>query len=348
MTRLTPQAARAVRLLSRPVLNLRDQQEIQQLRLMPQDWPAIVLRAYTHRWTGWLLAHARQLTLPLPAESLQQLEAFSLTDIRRTMELDQLLRQLQPLWDRPLPPVLLLKGRGIERRAYPPGILRPIVDIDLLVRPGHDAELADFLRSLQMLPTWTSRAGHVTMWSAPEGPVVEVHTRPLDPWRFAPMMHPRTVERWFTHAVQAEGRLEPDPLDQTAFLLVHLLEGVYCDTRHLGDLLQWLRVVQPEPREVLDRLRQWQALRAGLTGLQVVLADEPELHAKWAPLLTNLPLDVQALLARETRRLAEHHHQQRIGDLPRWLEGAGLGLHLDQPVRWALSWTPLKTWMDWQ
>lgn len=349
MATLAPSTVQALRLLARPVLTPDQQVQARKLDLAADQWDAIVGRAGAHRWGGWLLTHQHALKLPIPAPLLQVLRRQAAVEVRRSLEISRLLDQLTPLFSGTQPPALLFKGRTIERRAYPPDLLRPSTDVDLLARPGRLPEVRAFLTDLGLTAHPGTRSGHVQNWRTADGVgVVEVHRTPLDPWRYPAMAQTALVHRWFAEAAPAERRLEPDPLDQTALLLVHLAQMLYADVRHIADVVQWLTAVAPDPAQVLARLHAWRCVRPGLAGLQVVLDFAPELAPTWQPLLAYLPGGVQSRLAAQARALAWAHYLRRPRDLPPWLEAAGWALHLDQPLHWLVSVTPARSLLPWR
>ena len=349
MALLTPAAARALPLLARPVAPTDLGPQLSDLHLTATDWEAIVGRAGAHRWASWLLIHVRTRNLPVSDPLLAILRRHAAEEMRRSLELSLLLARLQTLFEDPAPAALLLKGRGIEHRAYPPDVLRPSTDIDLLVRPGRLGQVRRFLLQLGLTHQGGTRAGHVQNWRSADGHhVVEVHRTPLDPWRYPAMASTRVVHAWFARAQRVEGRLVPDEVDQTALLLVHLAQMLFADVRHTGDLAQWLIVVQPDPQRVTDRLRDWHCVRTGLAGLSVLLAFAPELAPRWAPMLRHAPADLRQQLARASRWVAWVHYRHQPTDLPPKLEAVGWALHLDNPWPWLVSTTPARVLLPWR
>ncbi|MFZ4578308.1 MAG: nucleotidyltransferase family protein [Myxococcota bacterium] len=340
---------RCAQLLGRPVLH---GDEVQELRAMVQGldaprWQALARRAVSRRTAPWVLGHIRSLGLAVDPLARQLLDQGEREAVQRTLECDQMLFRLAPtLLEGADPACMVLKGRAIEGRAYPAGVMRPMVDVDLLVRPGQRIRVRQALEVLGLRRTWRSRSGHIAMWSAERGAgAVEVHERPLCPFRFAPMAADTAMAGLNARAVRGpNGWLEPDPIDHTAFLLIHLLEYIYADMRHLADLALWLRAVRPDPERVVDRLREWQGLAAGAAAARSVATWDPEavdpalLRMATAQAPGRGP---QRWVAAGLRTYAGARVRWTARPHGQWLEAAGLMAHLDRPWRWLASWTPL-------
>jgi len=314
-------------------------QNAQPPRLTAEQWRAALKLCGQMRTSPWLELHAQHLNLPDAVRA--ELAAQALAVVTRTLDADRCLLQVTPgLLDGAEAPALLLKGRAIELRAYPPHALRPAVDVDILVRPGAQDKVESHLSKLGYKQSWQSRSRHNAMWMEQGGGnTVEIHRQILCPLRYPPFLQPQITQALFDRAVMLDRWLVLQVADQTAHLLVHLNEGVYADWRHLADLSQWLQRVVVDPAEVAARLRQWQAVRAGAAALVALKTYEPAaLGAQWQPLIIGENHDLQALLAKATRVAAVWHLRRRGYPPPRLLEAAGLCAHLDQPLPWLLSW----------
>jgi hypothetical protein len=336
-------------LLGRPVLHGDEAQELRTVvqSLDAQRWQALARRAVGRRTAPWVLGHIRSLGLPVDPTARQLLDQGEREAVQRTLECDQVLFRLAPtLLEGVNPACMVLKGRAIEARVYPVGVMRPMVDVDVLVRPGQRIRVRQALEALGLRRTWRSRSGHIAMWSTERGAgTVEVHERPLCPFRFAAMASDAAMAGLTARAVRGPtGWLEPDPIDHTAFLLIHLLEYIYADMRHLADLALWLRVVRPDPEQVVDRLREWQGLAAGAAAALAVAAWDP--GAVDPALLQRATAEApgrgpQRWVAAGLRTYAGARVRWTARPHGQWLEAAGLMAHLDRPWRWLASWTPL-------
>lgn len=315
--------------VARPMLRAENLPEIKRLaaRLTPRDWERLADRALQTRTAPWVIAHLHALQLPAPPTVLAALDELAQAVLQRTLDCDQLRLHVAPLLQGPDAPTLLLKGRAIEARAYPPEVLRPTVDVDLLVRPGSLERVEKFLRRLGLRPH-TSADKHVRGWGLPGARAgVDLHTYLLEPSRFPALA--RQPSALFSRAkVGPSGYLELDPLDQTAHLLAHLTTGLYADLRHLADAALWLEVVRPSPRKLAQVLSEWQALGSARAALLALRWFDPRGPA-------NAVLDALGGPGWRAHGFAQvaKVHLRRVGTMhPRWLEAVGLMAHLDRPL----------------
>lgn len=339
MTFVDAQTLEAVRCWARP----EPLQNAKPPRLTAKQWRAALKLCGQMRTSPWLELHAQHLNLPDDVRA--ELATQALAIVTRTLDVDRCLLQVSPgLLDGPAAPALLLKGRAIEMRAYPPHVLRPAVDVDILVRPGAQEKVESHLSKLGYKQTWQSRSRHNAMWMEQGGGnTVEIHRQILCPLRYPPFLQPQITQALFDRAVMLDRWLVLQVTDQTAHLLVHLNEGVYADWRHLADLSQWCRSVAIDPSEVAERLRQWQATRAGVAALVALQKDDPAaVSAQWQPLIDSKSMDMQAIMATATRLAAASQLRWHGYPPPRLLEAAGLCAHLDRPLPWLLSWLNKK------
>jgi hypothetical protein len=305
-------------------------------RATAADWLALAESASGQRSSAWVWHNAVLLGLePAPAAKKALLRA-SRALTRSTMAADALLRRIEPLLVGPAPPAMLVKGAVVEARAYPAGLMRPQLDVDIVARPGAMPEVVAWLRERGFKDHWTTRSGHELALADPEAPsVVEVHRTILCPYRFAPFARPEVSERLFARGQRDErGRLVPGDIDHTAFLLTHLVELVYADLRHVADCATWLRRVSVDPAAVQAVGATWLATRAVAAGVLAVERFDPgALGLGWRALVSDAPDDLQALCAAATRAGVGEFLFRRLRLHPRWLEGIGLTLHLDRPAR---------------
>ena len=298
-----------------------------------QEWLVLARLAAAGGTAPWVLTNLDTLGILAPPAARSVLQRGQAAILARTLEADRTLAHVAPrLLEGADPPCLLIKGRAVERRAYPIAVPRPSVDVDIVPRPEAADEAAARLRELGLRDTVRSPSGHVVTFERPGGSgVVELHHRPLCPLRFGGLGPRSSIAELFARAVRGQdGWLEPAPVDHTAILLVHLTFGLYGDLRHLADAGMWLRALQPDPLAVAERLRQWRALRAGTLALGALRDFDPDaVHPGWATVLPQAQHDSR--LARLARALAAPYHRRQVA-LPPWLDAAGVLAHTDQPL----------------
>jgi len=313
-------------------------------RLDAVSWKRLAGRAVHQRVASWVLSNIDAARIEAPAAARRTLRQGAKTLAMRTLASDVLLRRLQPLITGKRPDAMLIKGAVVESRAYPKGVLRPQVDVDIVARPGCMATVMSGLGERGFTRTWTSRSGHDIGMREPDGPgIVEVHRTIVCPYRFAPFASPAVNERLFERAIRNgpgqgdDGRLVPCDVDHTAFLLVHLVEELFTDLRHIADAAAWLRAVEVDPGAVWSVAASWHARRAVATAVAAIAAFDPgALGSGWRAVVSDSPSDLREIAATVSRRMADRW--RRAGQRhPRWLEGIGLALHLDDAAWFGLS-----------
>ena len=298
------------------------------------QWLELSRRADRLKTAPWGWHHASALALDVPRESRDVLQAASRDLGRKTIASDVLLRTLNPLLVGEAPDAMLIKGAVVEARAYPEGLMRPQVDIDIVARPGRMRAIVAWLRAQGFTDAWTTRSGHEVGLADPSGPsVVEVHRTIVCPYRFAPFTRPQVSRALFSDGQRdGHGRLVPADVEHTAFLLLHLVELIYADQRHVADAAAWMRAVPVDPQAVAAVAHRWQASRAVAAGVAAVERFDPgALGPGWRCLVADAPDDTQHLVAELLRKRVRSLRHGRIRQHPRWLEGAGLAAHLDAP-----------------
>jgi hypothetical protein len=118
----------------------------------------------------------------------------------------------------------VLKGAALLTAAYPALGLRPMEDIDLLVRPEQVQEAVRVLTGLGYTSAYRASAGHAEGWTRPGSLDVDLHTRP-NPWLQQVPGHPG-IDRLWDRVAPLElprGATAPalDPADQVLVVLVH-------------------------------------------------------------------------------------------------------------------------------
>jgi hypothetical protein len=245
-------------------------------KIAPRDLPTL---ARTLDWRACLESTAptlwpmlqRALAERLPAGAVPEWAAERLADATRASALlhlqrpSELRRRLAAL-DREGVPVIVLKGMAIATTLYGDPALRPMVDIDLLVRGSDAARARDVLRAvgLRIPERWQVRPAtgpaakdeDEKPWERPGTPIlVELHDR-LE-WTRAPFAY--DIDAAWARSVTA--RLGPDldarvlgPADTLLHLSMHL--SSYHGFEHgLRDLLDVTLLVE---RHAFD----WTALAA--------------------------------------------------------------------------------------
>lgn len=327
---------------SRPVLRPGQAEQIQKAArsLPPTTWLAVAHRATTLRTAAWLAAHVGALDLPAPSPARQILERARAEAVQRALRADQLNLQILPWTTGRAAPLLLLKGQAIEARVYPPGVLRPAVDVDVLVRPGRGAEVVKLLHE----SGFRQRAGtasHETTWASPGNPVhLDVHQTLVDPIRFPVLGTQEAMAALFERAQPGpHGAAVLAPLDQSAHLLLHLCTGMYADLRHVADAAQWWAQVQPDPSALAALLRQWRVERAAQLALPVLQWFDTGVAGDLAA--ATLHLLGQPGAATRGFALAARAALRKPRQ-PRWLKLWGLLVQVDDPRGYAWRSTGLS------
>jgi hypothetical protein len=151
--------------------------------------------------------------------------------------------------------VMPLKGAALVRGYYPAAALRPMSDLDLLVRPDDAERMAHLLHGCGYLPVTRPAAGggdreYAFVSHRPEGAVlVEYRSEPLDPITgFPASLDPVLAVRLRAHAARMWERGTPGefggaPVVRIASedLLLHITS--HLATRHAGFRLLWLHDV---------------------------------------------------------------------------------------------------------
>ncbi len=172
--------------------------------------------------------------------------------------------------------VMALQGMTVVRAYQHPG-LRPMEDIDLLVRPK------DMDRARQVLEKsgFRSRPLYPDLLEK-EGVLLDVHTHPLnlDRIRSRRFLFPEDVSPLWSRAVpffdgEAGGLLQPDRWDNFILLSAHALKHSYSLEKWLVDLkiiMAGWREDDADWAELIRRARFWRQERPVLYGLMLVEA----------------------------------------------------------------------------
>ncbi len=232
------QAYRVLMRMLRPVVTTRD--EAAQLSDAQRDW--LVRRAIQERGASWMLTHAAQGLVHLTSGQRAALQEAANVEMRRVLEADALRQSLRALFTGPSSALLLLKGASIEERAYPPGIMRPSIDVDALVAPNALPEVHTFLARNGLACVYRAPTGRTEQWvGAGGGASLDLHLRLGCPVRFPAYGTSQVVDAAVARATRlSDGTRVLHPIDATLHLLVHLAAGLGGDLRHVADTRQWL------------------------------------------------------------------------------------------------------------
>ncbi len=124
--------------------------------------------------------------------------------------------------------VVALKGAALALDPYPSPGLRPMDDLDLLVRTDAVEGAARVLRARGYELVHRASTGHASAWARPDRLNVDLHTQP-NPWLFQRPDHPGLSALWANQVRLAlpDGRKVPaaGPADQLLVTLVHGVRG---------------------------------------------------------------------------------------------------------------------------
>jgi len=312
-----------LQVLLRPVLDPALVPLAQQLvaGVAPQDTAWMVRTAVAERAATWLLPSLDLVALPVTAADRALLQRAASLEVQRTLQAEALRLALMPVLCANPPILLLLKGSSLEARAYPPGVLRPCTDLDLLVVPGQVAMAQKALRQLGLLPGKVDASGRTQRFDGgTSGCAVDLHYRLGCPRRYPRYGTAEVVAAATQRAVRlADGCWTLAPVDTTVHLLLHLAAGLGGDLRHLADANQWLvtaaiqAVNAKQVRLLVEQLGLLRAVRAALATLAALPGSAVAAHylADFGP----IPRADRALVALQ-RHLAANHYAQHGPVLP--------------------------------
>lgn len=241
------------------------------------DWDAVARQARLHRLEPLLYAALRdEDCLPDDVEA-EWREAYLTTALRNAVILHALDTVAAQLGEAGIP-VIVLKGAALAQTVYGNVALRPMHDLDLLVRPAHAARALQVLASLGYRRLWDEpRRGaeaayecHTSLISAAEwGVIVELHWGLIDSPYY--QSHLRTDWLWATARSLRPGQPQPLILGASAqilYLCAHLM--LHHSGAPDGHLL-WLNDIATcisHDRETID----WDALLAQAQRDDLVIA----------------------------------------------------------------------------
>jgi hypothetical protein len=207
----------------------------------------------------------------LPAEVRQTLwEDYLRNQARNTRIYHELALVLQR-FRRENIPVIVLKGAYLAEAVYRDVAVRPMVDVDLLIRKADldrgEAALrkGGYRSDAQSRPFWEAEQYHFVYGQPALGLVIELHWHLLEPVRAAAIDIDQLWNRAQGVRIAGVDTLTLSPEDQVSYLGLHLLKHqfdaslvAFCDVAELlrqsGEQLQWDRIRQ--------RARDWQMQKA--------------------------------------------------------------------------------------
>lgn len=233
------------------------------------EWNRFVTEAHQAGMAGLLLEHVSRYDLPLPSRVSSGLHRGAMAIAALNMNLTEELERVLGAFNCASVPVMLLKGAALNLTVYPRPDLRPMSDIDLLIRPKHVEE------TLRLLANHGCRRGfdlvrdgffpryhyEVELITGSPSPVrIDLHARPLRPLRVARTMPDDAFwEAAQTIHVGQSTAVIPRPEVMFIHLTAHAayhgcsrllwLYDIKRLTEHYGKSMDWSLVVQ--------RLEDW-------------------------------------------------------------------------------------------
>jgi hypothetical protein len=225
-----------------------------------------------------------------------------------TRRLETVLQRLLARFAETGTPVVVLKGMALARRLYPELALRPISDIDLLVRPEDLAQWEPALRAEGFAPELSKSeplSKHVLRFREMQfrnarNQMIEAHLAVSRYPAYRQAFAPRAIWANACPLPDAPGRalaLAPD--DELAFLCLH-----YAVQHRIGRLI-WLTDVAELARRIPDQ-QAWDALVSRLAGRGVVAPVAVTLAHAHALLDAPIPASTLARLRDAALEPSEH------------------------------------------
>ncbi len=302
-------------------------------------WDHVATTACERGLGGLVLRALSQVNIEAPAPAGLQLDGFArYVAANNAYKVSRSAPMLAAL-ERGRVPFLLLKGAALNATVYDSPDLRPMLDIDVLIRP-EDAARADKLlldagcdRGPALLredfyPKYYYEREYLT----PSRPQVklDVHVRPFRPLRYAATVPDDAL--WRDPLRVAFGGIDagvPDP----AAMLIHLAVHAAChglnEPRWLYDIHLWADrfAGSIDERDLFDRARAWRLavpVRRALERTAATFGDPAGRLAGAARRLSGLGLADRMILRQAPRDL----ERPVTGVLINLLTAPGLGLRL--------------------
>ncbi len=266
---------RFIRCLSRIHLREADKGFITTFLKSESPWEHVVILAEWEGVAGLICHHLRHSfpTLP-PKSTLKQLEDITLENTRHALSIIAEAKTLSARLDRVGIPVVALQGLSLIR-LYKDPRLRPLWDLDLMVRDCHKEGLKKVLLEAGYrvpISAYPDRLSNGRIW-------VDIHTHILNLERIQSReyLFPKDLTAMWQRAVplfdEPGGLLTLGPFDNLVALAAHALKHGYSRLNWLVDLheslLEW--AVKPDGWEQLtERTRFWHQERIVLYALILV------------------------------------------------------------------------------
>lgn len=244
------------------------------------DWEYLLDTAERHGLLPLLAHHAATGFIAPPASVRERLRGAAALHLAENLRLLAMLRDLLGRFRERGIPVLAFKGPALAVQAYGNVGLRPISDLDVVIRPadaarahpamldaGFEPELALSARGEAALTAWEHHRGYV---AADGRTLVELH------WRFAQLRFglrlgaEEVIGRAASLPLAGTDVPVPSPEDQVLLLCVHGARHLWERLEWIGGLAELLRRQPPEWGVVLERADAAHARR--LLHLGLVLA----------------------------------------------------------------------------
>lgn len=229
--------------------------------------------------------------------------------------------------------VALLKGVAYAGDLYDDPGVRPMADIDLLVRPHQRQAANEVMRQLGYRGAAESRFHHATMFQRGDHEVFDIHDSIVSSWR----SRINLMSVWQRAQRHPEGYWRLEAIDETLFHFVNIARTALLQPMiHFIDAARLLRRLDDGGiAELCRRAREYRVSRAVDAGLyltdQIVLGSLGRAAPGWLPAawleeiiageqIGGLELVRRKLLLADTTRA-------RAGHVVQWL--------LEQPARWS-------------
>lgn len=158
--------------------------------MQQEDWNYLLQMAKAHRLGPMLhekLARG-DLAASIPADVLEYLQAARRKNALRSLKVYRQLASVTQILDSAQIPSIALKGAYLARFAYPDPGLRPMRDLDLLLRPEQAIDAFNLLAARGYRPIWEGSpeahllvSHHLPQLASPDGIIIELHHRLSDP-----------------------------------------------------------------------------------------------------------------------------------------------------------------------
>lgn len=116
------------------------------------DWEALISLAERHSMAPLLHRHLNEAGVVPPLEHRRSLQALALRHRHADTVRREALKEILTAFQRAGMPILLFKGAALARMAYSDGGLRPMRDLDILVRGADAPEAENLLKAIGYQP----------------------------------------------------------------------------------------------------------------------------------------------------------------------------------------------------